>query len=64
MPRRAGFLALAIGLVVLVTAGFVVAALQLAAGLFLPFVLFPLWVLVASIVLVRRNPSGSAAPAS
>ena len=48
----------------LTTAGFVVAALQLAAGFFLPFVLFPLWVLVASIVLVRRNPSGSAAPAS
>jgi hypothetical protein len=35
--------------------GYVVAVLQLAAGLFLPFVLFPLWVLVVSIVLLRRS---------
>jgi hypothetical protein len=35
--------------------GYVVAVLQLAAGLFFPFVLFPLWVLIASIVLLRRT---------
>ena len=39
----------------LTIAGYVVAVLMLAAGFFLPFVLFPLWVLVASIVLVRRT---------
>ena len=39
----------------LTIAGYVVAALQLAAGLFIPFVLFPLWVLVVSIVLLRRS---------
>jgi hypothetical protein len=36
-------------------AGYVVAVLQLAAALFFPFALFPLWVLIASIVLVRRG---------
>jgi uncharacterized membrane protein HdeD (DUF308 family) len=44
----------------LTTAGYVVAALQFAAGVFLPFVLFPLWVLVASIVLLRRSRTGTA----
>jgi hypothetical protein len=39
----------------LTMAGYVVAALQLGAGLFFPFVLFPLWVLVVSIVLLRRE---------
>jgi len=39
----------------LTMAGFVVAVLQLAAGLFFPFVLFVLWVLVVSIVLLRRE---------
>ena len=48
----------------LTTAGYVVAALQLTAGFFFPFVLFPLWVLVASIVLVRQDPTGNAALAS
>ena len=38
----------------LTIAGYVVAVAMLAAGFFLPFVLFPLWVLVASIVLLRR----------
>jgi hypothetical protein len=38
----------------LTMAGYVVAVLQLAAGLFFPFILFPLWVLVVSIVLVRH----------
>lgn len=46
----------------LTIAGFVVGVLQLAAGLFFPFVLFFLWVLVAAIILVRR--SGATAPAS
>ncbi len=36
-------------------AGYVVAVLQLAGSFFFPFVLFPLWVLIASIVLVRRG---------
>jgi hypothetical protein len=35
-------------------AGYVVAVLQLVAAFFFPFVLFPLWVLVVSIVLLRR----------
>jgi hypothetical protein len=39
----------------LVIAGYVVAVLQLAAGIFIPFVLFVLWVLVVSIVLLRRG---------
>jgi heme/copper-type cytochrome/quinol oxidase subunit 2 len=39
----------------LTTAGYVVAVLQLAASLFFPFILFPLWVLIASIVLLRRG---------
>jgi hypothetical protein len=39
----------------LTTAGYVVAVLQLVAAFFLPFILFPLWVLVASILLVRRG---------
>jgi hypothetical protein len=45
----------------LTTGGYVVAVLQLAAGIFFPFVLFVLWVLVVSIVLLRR---GAAAEAS
>ncbi|HEY2044286.1 MAG TPA: hypothetical protein VGH11_16545 [Jatrophihabitans sp.] len=39
----------------LTISGYVVAVLQLAAALFFPFVLFPLWVLVASIVLLTRD---------
>jgi hypothetical protein len=39
----------------LTIAGFVVAALQVASGLFFPFALLMLWVLVTSIVLVRTN---------
>ncbi len=39
----------------LTMAGYVVAALQLVGALFFPFALFPLWVLVASIVLLRRG---------
>jgi hypothetical protein len=46
----------------LTIAGYVVAALMLAAGFFLPFVFFPLWVLVTSIVLVRRT--GASTPAT
>jgi hypothetical protein len=38
----------------LTIAGYIVAALQLVAGFFLPFVLFPLWILIVSIVLVSR----------
>jgi hypothetical protein len=48
----------------LTIAGYVVAVLQLAAGLFFPFILFILWVLVASIVLLRREsraPAGGTA---
>jgi hypothetical protein len=45
----------------LTMAGYVVAALQLVAGLFFPFVLFVLWVLVISIVLLRRDERPSAA---
>jgi hypothetical protein len=40
----------------LTIAGYVVAVLQLAGALFFPFALFPLWVLVSSIVLLRREP--------
>ena len=39
----------------LTIAGYIVAVLQLVASLFLPFILFPLWVLVASILLLRRG---------
>ena len=39
----------------LTVAGYVVAVLQLAGALFFPFVLFPLWVLVVSIVLLSRE---------
>jgi hypothetical protein len=39
----------------LTVAGYVVAVLQLVGGFFFPFALFPLWVLVASIVLLRRE---------
>lgn len=39
----------------LTIAGYVVAVLQLGAGLFFPFALFALWVLVVSIVLLRRS---------
>jgi hypothetical protein len=45
----------------LTMAGYIVAALQLVAGLFFPFVLFVLWVLVISIVLLRRDERPSAA---
>jgi hypothetical protein len=38
----------------LTVAGYVVAVLQLVAAFFFPFLLFPLWVLVVSIVLLRR----------
>ncbi len=38
----------------LTMAGYVVAALQLVASFFFPFLLFPLWVLIVSIVLLRR----------
>ena len=38
----------------LTIAGYVVAVLQLAAALFLPFILFVLWVLIASIFLLLR----------
>jgi hypothetical protein len=50
----------------LTIAGYVVAVLQLAAGVFFPFILFLLWVLVVSIVLLRRNARVNAvvAPAS
>jgi len=39
----------------LTAAGYVVAVLQVAGALFFPFALFPLWVLVASIVLLMRD---------
>jgi hypothetical protein len=39
----------------LTMAGYVVAVLQLAGALFLPFVVFVLWVLVVSIVLLRHD---------
>lgn len=39
----------------LTIAGYVVAVLQLVAAIFFPFILFPLWVLVASILLLRRG---------
>lgn len=39
----------------LTVTGYVVAVLQIAASLFFPFLLFLLWVLVASIVLLRRG---------
>jgi hypothetical protein len=41
----------------LTTAGYVVAVLQVIDSLFFPFVLFPLWVLIASILLVRQGSS-------
>lgn len=44
----------------LTIAGYVVAVLQLAAGIFFPFVLFVLWVLVVSIVLLRRGATAEA----
>ena len=47
----------------LTVAGYVVAVLQLAASLFFPFLLFLLWVFVASIVLMRRRRIGAATPA-
>jgi hypothetical protein len=40
----------------LTTVGFIVAAIQIAAGVFFPFVVFVLWILAVSIVLVRRGP--------
>jgi hypothetical protein len=43
-------------------AGYVVAILQVAAGIFIPFVLFVLWILVVSIVLLRRSPQQAIAP--
>ena len=48
----------------LTIAGYVVAVLQLAAGLFFPFILFLLWVLVVSIVLLRRAARVDAAVVS
>lgn len=43
----------------LTIAGYVVAVLQLAASFFFPFLLFLLWVFVASIVLMRRRRIGA-----
>jgi hypothetical protein len=40
----------------LTMAGYVVAVLQLAAAFFFPFLVFVLWVLVVSIVLLRHEP--------
>jgi hypothetical protein len=48
----------------LTIAGYLVGVLQLAAGLFFPFVLFVLWVLVATIVLLRRSAPTAATPAT
>ncbi len=52
----------------LTIAGYVVGVLQLAAPLFLPFALFPLWVLVVSIMLLTRasrvDTRGPVAPTS
>ncbi|HSS08377.1 MAG TPA: hypothetical protein VLL25_00735 [Acidimicrobiales bacterium] len=49
----------------LTIAGYVIAVLQLAASFFFPFVLFPLWVLVAAIVFLRsRSPELDAAATS
>jgi hypothetical protein len=39
----------------LTIAGYVVAVLQLAGGLFIPLLLVPLWVIIVSIVLMRRE---------
>ncbi|HEV2993859.1 MAG TPA: hypothetical protein VG869_10685 [Acidimicrobiia bacterium] len=39
----------------LIISGFVVAAAQLGGVVFFPFVLFPLWVLVTSILLIQRE---------
>jgi hypothetical protein len=39
----------------LTIAGYVVAVIQLAGGVFFPFVLFILWVLIVSIVLLRSG---------
>jgi hypothetical protein len=44
----------------LTIAGYVVAVLQLVAAFFVPFLLFPLWVLVVSIVLLRRRAPATA----
>lgn len=44
----------------LTIAGYVVAALQLAGTLFIPIALVPLWILVTSIVLLRRSSDGGA----
>jgi hypothetical protein len=43
----------------LTVAGYVVAALQLVATFFFPFILFFVWVLIAAIVLVRRGAPAS-----
>ncbi len=45
----------------LTIAGYVVAVLQLAAVIFFPLLLVPLWVLVTSIVLLRRGAGAAAA---
>lgn len=39
----------------LTVSGYVIGVLQLAAALFFPFVLFPIWVLVTAIVLMTRD---------
>jgi hypothetical protein len=44
----------------LTIAGYVVAVLQLVAAFFVPFLLFPLWVLIVSIVLLRRRAPATA----
>jgi hypothetical protein len=48
----------------LTIAGFVVGALQLAAGLFFPFLLLLIWVLVTCIVLLSRLRMAARAPAA
>jgi hypothetical protein len=49
----------------LVTTGFVVAALLLLSFFFLPFFLFPLWMLVVSVILLRSpRPAGTGSPAT
>lgn len=48
----------------LTMAGYVVAALQVIAGFFFPFVLFILWVLVTAILLLRREVPAAVATAT
>jgi len=48
----------------LTIAGYVVGALQIIAAFFIPFLLFLLWVLIVSIVLLRRQARSGGAAAS